>query len=102
MHAYDVIFAHNCQQKIITNMADEAKRTKSKMFTSREVDIIVDFMKENASTMRSSHASAGPGAAQKVNQLWLLLVNSVNACGSGPRTLKQVKEKWRNIVRMII
>jgi cytochrome b len=83
-------------------MADEAKRTKSKMFTSREVDIIVDFMKENASTMRSSHASAGPGAAQKVNQLWFSLVNSVNACGSGPRTLKQVKEKWRNIVRMII
>ncbi|KAH3889043.1 hypothetical protein DPMN_013091 [Dreissena polymorpha] len=83
-------------------MAEGAKRTKSKMFTSREVDIIVDFMKENANTMRSSHASAGPGAAHKVNQLWLSLVNSVNACGSGPRTLTQVKEKWRNIVRMII
>ncbi|KAH3739269.1 hypothetical protein DPMN_045919 [Dreissena polymorpha] len=52
-------------------MAKEAKRTKSKMFTSREVDIIVDFMKENASTMQSRHASAGPGAAHKVNQLWL-------------------------------
>ncbi|XP_052246350.1 uncharacterized protein LOC127882332 [Dreissena polymorpha] len=35
----------------------------------------------------------------RVREIWDELLAGVNACGNGPRTLQQIKEKWRNMTK---
>ncbi|XP_052237281.1 uncharacterized protein LOC127848710 isoform X2 [Dreissena polymorpha] len=76
---------------------DSAKRAKA--FSEREIDIITDFMKTNIHKLRANHGSGGPGMVARVRDIWVELLAGVNACGNGPRTLQQVKEKWRNMTK---
>lgn len=70
---------------------------RSKMFSSRELGVIEHFMAENLDRMRSFSAG-GPGNARRVADLWQTLTDEVNSVGVAVRTVKQVKEKWRNMV----
>ncbi|XP_053401430.1 uncharacterized protein LOC123547200 isoform X1 [Mercenaria mercenaria] len=86
-----------------TNMAAVTvivPKQRAKMFSIREIDVITEFMKTHLSTLRASHTQGGPGAAQRQAKLWEKVTAEINACGNGPRTVKQVKEKWRNMVKM--
>ncbi|XP_060554148.1 uncharacterized protein LOC132715181 [Ruditapes philippinarum] len=80
-------------------MASTTKVNRARMFNLRETDVITEFMKINLHSLKASHAQGGPGASQKVSKVWERLTEEVNACGNGPRTSKQVKEKWRNMVK---
>ena len=83
-------------------MASKQPQQRAKMFSIRETDVITEFMKIHMQTLRASHTQGGPGAAQKIGKIWQRLTDEVNSCGNGPRTVKQVKEKWRNMVRFFI
>jgi hypothetical protein len=71
---------------------------RSKMFCAREIDIMKEFMIENLSKIKS-FSSGGPGNARRVADLWDQLTLRVNSVGNCCRSAKQVKEKWRNMVR---
>ncbi|KAH3864828.1 hypothetical protein DPMN_027856 [Dreissena polymorpha] len=73
---------------------------RAKAFNEREIEVMTDYMKLNIHKLRMNHGSGGPGMVARVREIWDELLAGVNACGNGPRTLQQIKEKWRNMVNI--
>ena len=71
-----------------------ANKPRAKMFSVSENSAIKEFMAVHLDTVRSSH-KMGPDGTKKVNKLWAQLTSNVNACGIAPRTVTQVKVRWR-------
>lgn len=106
-----------CTQDVVTSFSrklssfdrrqsimDEKTRQRSKAFSPREVDIIRGYMLEKHAeiTAKFSNAALNSASKRKQDGLWADLTQQVNAVGVCPRSVGQVKEKWRNMVRDLV
>ena len=77
-----------------------AQKTRAPPFSFREVGVLTDLMKIHTKDQDRDHESGGQDflTRQKQADVWVGIAKQVNAVGKCPRTLDQVKEKWRNVV----
>ncbi|XP_053398388.1 nuclear apoptosis-inducing factor 1-like [Mercenaria mercenaria] len=95
----DVIFPQECQTNK-NKMASE-KRYRSKQFSHRETEVLKEMMEIKHGELTAKHSSGGPNpqTKKKTDKIWADITEAVNAVGNCPRTVAQVKEKWRNMMK---
>ncbi|XP_064639460.1 nuclear apoptosis-inducing factor 1-like [Lineus longissimus] len=71
------------------------KKSKEPNFTAREVAILTQMVRQNASIMTSKFRNMTEN--DRKNELWTNIATSVNAVGICKRTSDEVKEKWRQL-----
>ena len=86
----------------IDNMAaaPKQKHPRAPPFSFREVEVLTNEMKIYAKDLERDHESGGEQflTRQKQIEIWVEIAKKVNAIGKCPRTIDQIKEKWRNMV----
>ena len=83
-------------------MSAESKVPKryKKCFSSREVTVLQEQMAVKFNTIRKYNN--GVSGKRKADAMWAGITAAVNAEGNGPRSTHQVKEKWRNLVSIVL
>ncbi|XP_053400944.1 nuclear apoptosis-inducing factor 1-like [Mercenaria mercenaria] len=91
--------AEHVSQTNKNKMASE-KRYRSKKFSHRETEVLKEMMEIKQGELTAKHSSGGPNpqTKKKTDKIWADITETVNAVGDCPRTVAQVKEKWRNMV----
>ncbi|XP_076109517.1 myb-related transcription factor, partner of profilin-like [Mytilus galloprovincialis] len=76
---------------------EEQKKTKKPRFTEKEIDAIVDNVKENSVMLLSKFSDVVSNTRKK--EAWKKVQNAVNAVSFTSRTSEEIKKKWDDIKR---
>ena len=71
------------------------KKARKANFSPSEISVLTDLVEENISTIQSKFTDSVTN--RKKNEIWSDITNAVNALGIENRSVKEVKDKWKNL-----
>lgn len=72
-----------------------AKKVRKSNFSSAEITTLMDKVEENLTVLNSKFTNTITN--QRKNKIWQDIADAVNSVGNEKRTVKEVKDKWKNV-----
>ncbi len=77
------------------------QRVRGKNFSIQEIEILKDEVMVNIDVINAKHCNGASGVTKSMQErVWWGIVKRINAVGVAERSVTDIKEEWRNFVKM--